>query len=167
VLLPSLGPPPRLAVSGCACCRPTGPLAVTRRPSAPRPGVPPLQSLNVLVPPPQGPGASPNPGDPRPAFLQGGFGRPLLGLDALRLRGPTNARCAAGRLRPLFGPLSWRPSPAVRSTCSSRPPRCPTAVFTCVTLRLCAPTAAFAGGPGVSSSSRAWRLSPASPLVRC
>ncbi len=81
------GPPPHLAVSCCSRCWPAAPLAVSGRLSAPWPGVSPPQSPHRAGPgAPQGLGASSTPGAP-PCVPPGGVGWPLLGWDALRLRG--------------------------------------------------------------------------------
>ena len=115
-MLPSLGPPtlswrsPTPPVAGLL-----GRLPLTGRPSAPWPGVPPLQSPQSAGPgPPQGPGALSTPGLP-PVFLQEGSGSRCSGwtlcASAGRWGSPADARCAARRVRLPFGPLAWRPSP--------------------------------------------------------
>jgi hypothetical protein len=125
------------------------PLAVSGRPSAPWPGVPPAVPSMCSSRPPAGPGALPTPGA-APCVPSGGVGRPLLGLG--RFAPPRSVglagRCPRGpRLSAPADPLALRP-----------------------------PTAAF-GGPRGSSSlalsplpglcpTAPWRLTPAPPLVR-
>ena len=149
VLLPSLGPP---TLSWRSLTPPVaglvGRLPLTGRPSAPWPGVPPLQAPQSACPgPPQGPGALSIPGAP-PCVPPGGVGRPLPGL---------------GRSAPPRVVGVRRPMPLVAH-----------GGLPCITLRLCAPSPPSSPGPRGSRSSlvlshpRALAPYPGSPpLVRC
>ncbi len=88
-------------------------LAVSGRPSAPWPGVPPPQSPHRAGPcPPQSPGASSTPGAPPLRSSRRGQAAAArvgtLCASAGRWGTPAGACCTARRVRPPFGPLAWR-----------------------------------------------------------
>ncbi len=133
-------PPPRPAVSCSSRCRPAVPLAMSGRPSAPWPGVPPPQFPHCAGPgPPAGPGGFVHPRGSPPPFLQEGLGGRCSGWDALRLRGSLGyaGRCllyrspcpaALGLASPRQSPQHARPvPPQARGLCRprGRPPCVP------------------------------------------
>jgi hypothetical protein len=131
VLLPSLGPPtlswrsPTPPVAGLL-----GRLPLTGRPSAPWPGVPPLQSPQSARPgPPAGPGGFVHPrGSPLRSSRRGRAAAARVGRSApprvVGVRRPMPAVPLAVSGCP-SAPWPGVPPPAVPLTCSSRPPAGP------------------------------------------